>query len=171
MNKISGTIITFNNELLIRDCLVSLKKICDEIIVVDSLSSDDTVKIAKELGAKVYLQDFLGDGPQKRLAASYTKNKWVFSLDADERLEDDLIQNINSLNLNNTNFMSFSFKRRNFCGKKWIKAASFYPDRVIRLYNKNHTGYTLSTSHAHVDAACSNIDSHITHYTYKSYTD
>ena len=171
MNKISGTIITLNNELLIRDCILSLKKICNEIIVVDSLSSDETVKIAEELGAKVYLQDFLGDGPQKRLAASYANNKWVFSLDADERLEDDLIDNVNNLDLNNTNIMSFSFKRRNFCGKKWIKAASFYPDRVTRLYNKNHTAYTPSTSHAYVDAACLNIDSHITHYTYNSYTD
>ena len=58
MNKITGTIITLNNELLIRDCINSLKTLCDEIIVVDSLSSDETVKIAKELGAKVYLQDF-----------------------------------------------------------------------------------------------------------------
>ena len=171
MNKISGTIITLNNELLIRDCIVSLKKICDEIIVVDSLSIDNTVKIAEGLGATVYLQEFLGDGPQKRLAASYANNEWVFSLDADERLEDDLIVKINSLDLNNTDFTSFSFKRRNFCGKKWIKAASFYPDRVTRLYNKNLVSYTASTSHAYVDAACSNIDSHITHYTYKSYTD
>ena len=171
MNKISGTIITLNNELLIRDCIVSLKKICDEIIVVDSLSSDETTKIAEELGARVYLQDFLGDGPQKRLAASYANNQWVFSLDADERLEDDLINNVNSLDLNNTDFMSFSFKRRNFCGKKWIKAASFYPDRVTRLYNKNLTAYTASTSHAYVDAVSLDIDSHITHYTYKSYTD
>ena len=65
MNKITGTIITLNNESIIRDCILSLKKICDEIIVVDSLSSDKTVKIAEELGAKVYLQAFLGDGPQK----------------------------------------------------------------------------------------------------------
>ena len=171
MNKITGTIITLNNESIIRDCILSLKKICDEIIVVDSLSSDKTVKIAEELGAKVYLQAFLGDGPQKKLAASYASNKWVFSLDADERLEDDLIEYVNSLNLNITNYPAFSFKRRNYCGSKWIKAASFYPDRVTRLYDKNITGYTSSTSHAFVDSACLNIDCHITHYTYASYTD
>jgi len=171
MNKITGTIITLNNESIIRDCILSLKKICDEIIVVDSLSSDKTVKIAEELGAKIYLQAFLGDGPQKKLAASYASNKWIFSLDSDERLEDDLIESVNSLNLNITNYPAFSFKRRNYCGNKWIKAASFYPDRVVRLYDKNVTGYTSSTSHAFVDSACLNIDCHITHYTYDSYTD
>ena len=86
MNKISGTIITLNNEKLITDCIISLKKVCDEIIVLDSLSTDKTAQIAKDLGAKVYFQDFLGDGPQKKLAASYASNNWVFSLDADERL-------------------------------------------------------------------------------------
>ena len=68
MNKISGTIITLNNEKLITDCILSLQKVCDEVIVLDSLSSDRTTEIAKELGAKVYLQAFLGDGPQKKLA-------------------------------------------------------------------------------------------------------
>ena len=137
MNKITGTIITLNNESLIKDCIVSLKDICDEIIVVDSLSDDKTVAIAEELGAKVYLQDFLGDGPQKILAASYSSNDLVFSLDADERLDNDLISYVKNLDLNNTDLKAFSFKRRNYCGKKWIKAASFYPDRVTRLYNKN----------------------------------
>ena len=82
MNKISGTIITLNNEKLITDCILSLQKVCDEVIVLDSLSSDRTTEIAKGLGAKVYLQAFLGDGPQKKLASSYTSNDWVFSLDS-----------------------------------------------------------------------------------------
>ena len=76
MNKISGTIITLNNENLIKDCILSLKKVCNEIIVLDSLSIDKTTEIAKELGAKVYHQAFLGDGPQKKLASSYTSNNY-----------------------------------------------------------------------------------------------
>ena len=70
MNKITGTIITLNNEKIIEDCIISLKSLCDEIIVVDSLSKDQTVKIAKDLGAKVHLQEFLGDGPQNHLRVS-----------------------------------------------------------------------------------------------------
>ncbi len=171
MNKISGTIITLNNEKLITDCILSLQKVCDEVIVLDSLSSDRTTEIAKGLGAKVYLQAFLGDGPQKKLASSYTSNDWVFSLDADERLEDDLVLFIKSLDLKNSNYPAYSFKRRNFCGKKWIKAASFYPDPVTRLYNKSITNYTMSTSHAYVDSSAKAIDCHLIHYTYSSYTD
>ena len=171
MNKISGTIITLNNENLIKDCIMSLQKICDEIIVLDSLSSDKTTLIAEKLGARVYYQAFLGDGPQKKLAASFATHKWVFSLDADERLEDDLINYLNQLDLDNTKHAAFSFKRRNFCGNKWIKAASFYPDRVTRLYNRELVNYTMSTSHAFVDSAASKIDRHIIHYTYHSYTD
>jgi len=171
MNKISGTVITLNNENLIKDCILSLQKICDEVIVVDSLSTDKTAKIAEELGAKVYFQEFLGDGPQKKLAASYASNNWVFSLDADERLEENLIQYIQSIKLDSENYHAYSVRRRNFCGKRWIKAASFYPDRVIRLYDKTKVNYNMSTSHASVISACKNIDLHITHYTYDSYTD
>jgi glycosyltransferase involved in cell wall biosynthesis len=171
MNKISGTIITLNNEKLITDCIMSLKKVCNEVIVLDSLSIDKTTEIAKELGARVYFQEFLGDGPQKKLASSYASNDWVFSLDADERLEDDLIEFVNSLELKTNNYKAFSFRRRNFCGKKWIKAASFYPDRVTRLYNKSLTNYTMSTSHAYVDSPAKSINCHLLHYTYSSYTD
>jgi len=171
MNKITGTIITLNNEAVIEDCIISLKKICNEIIVLDSLSSDNTISIAKNLGAKIYEQEFLGDGPQKKLAASYASNDWVFSLDSDERLEDDLIDFVQTLDLDTSPFRAYSFKRRNFCGSKWIKAASFYPDRVTRLFNKNYVNYNSSTSHAFIDTKSRKLDLHIRHYTYQSYTD
>ena len=64
MNNITGTIITLNNEKHIKECILSLKKICDEIIVLDSVSKDNTCVIAKDLGVKVIEQPFLGDGPQ-----------------------------------------------------------------------------------------------------------
>ena len=163
MNRITGTIITLNNEAVLEDCILSLKNICDEIIVLDSLSNDRTVQIAKDLGARVYSQDFLGDGPQKKLAASYSTNDWIFSLDADERIEPDLIEYVNNLSLQSSDSMSYSFKRRYYCGKKWIKAASFYADRVIRLYNKKFTGYTSSTSHAYVDSSAIATDLSLIH--------
>ena len=73
MNNISGTIITNNEESQIEDCILSLQQICDEIIVVDSTSSDSTVEIATKLGAQVIQQSFLGDGPQKSFASSFAK--------------------------------------------------------------------------------------------------
>ena len=172
MNNITGTIITLNNEHLIKDCITSLKKICNEIIIVDSLSSDKTREIAKELEVKVFEQEFLGDGPQKKLASTFASNDWIFSLDADERLEDDLVDYINSIDIKKNTFDGYSFRRRNYCGSKWIKAASFYPDRVTRLYNRKLVNYNSSTSHSYVNAkSILDLNYHIQHYTYNSYKD
>tara|TARA_B100000287_G_C20590900_1_gene764211 strand:- start:159 stop:944 length:786 start_codon:yes stop_codon:yes gene_type:complete len=172
MNKISGTIITLNNETQIESCILSLQSICNEIIVVDSLSLDGTREIAKKLGAQVIEQDFLGDGPQKAFASNFAKNDWVFSLDADEKLEDDLIKFVNGLDLEGSQYDGYSFRRRNFAGKKWIKAAGFYPDRVVRLYNRKLTNYHDRTSHSYVSTKNQfKSDCHITHHTYSSYTE
>ncbi|MBH44513.1 MAG: glycosyl transferase [Gammaproteobacteria bacterium] len=170
MNKITGTVITLNNEKTIKECIQSLKNICDEIIVVDSISKDQTCELAKNMGAKVIEQPFLGDGPQKIFASEFAVNKWVFSLDADEKLEDDLIRFVKSLDLDNSNYDGYSFKRRNYCGNRWIKAAGFYPDRVIRLYNKKITNYVDRTSHSYIPVKSEfKSDYHITHHTYTSY--
>ena len=172
MNKISGTIITLNNETQIETCILSLKSICDEIIVVDSLSSDSTREIAAKLGTQVIEQDFLGDGPQKAFASSFAKNDWVFSLDADERLEDDLIKFVNKLKLEDSKYDGYSFRRRNFAGKRWIKAAGFYPDKVVRLYNRKLTNYHDRTSHSFVSTQSEfKSDYHIIHHTYSSYSE
>ena len=172
MLKISGTIITLNNEPYIEDCIISLKKICDEIIVIDSLSNDRTREIASGLGAKVIKQKFLGDGPQKAFASQFTTNDWVFSLDADERLEKDLVNFVRNLNLKESKYDGYSFRRRNFAGNKWIKAAGFYPDRVVRLYNKKLTNYHKRTSHSYIEAkVVFKSDHHIKHYTYASFSD
>ena len=63
--NISGLVITFNEEANIKDCIISLNRVCDEVIIIDSFSSDKTVEIAESMGAKVYFQKFLGDGPQR----------------------------------------------------------------------------------------------------------
>jgi glycosyltransferase involved in cell wall biosynthesis len=84
-NKISATIITFNEEKNIKRCIESLD-FCDEIIVVDSLSNDNTCAIATQLGAKVINQKFLGHIKQKQLAVDNCTNDWILSLDADEMI-------------------------------------------------------------------------------------
>lgn len=89
--KITGSIITLNEENNIKDCIESMLTVCDEIIVVDSESNDKTVEISRSLGAKVYIQPYLGDGPQKAFGVQYASNDWILSIDADERLEQDMI--------------------------------------------------------------------------------
>jgi glycosyltransferase involved in cell wall biosynthesis len=170
MNKITGIIITLNEEKNIKECINSVKKVCDEIIVVDSLSTDNTVKIAEECGAKVYLQKYLGDGPQKAFGVRYAKNDWILSIDADERLEDDFVKKVSCLKLDNEK-TGYAFRRRNFVGNHWIKAAGFYPDYVTRLYNKKTSGYLDKKAHSKVTAPkIKKVKAHITHFTYESYS-
>jgi glycosyltransferase involved in cell wall biosynthesis len=169
MHQITGTIITLNAEKYILRAIESLSKICDEIIVLDSESTDSTRDIASSAGAKVFIQPFLGDGGQKKEASKFSKNDWIFSLDADEYLDSDLIDFINKIDLDKSFYDSFSFRRKNFCGDEWIKAAGFYPDSVTRLYNKNFVNYDVRADHAAVISSKTyKTKAHIIHNTYDS---
>ncbi|TDX99571.1 glycosyltransferase family 2 protein [Thiohalophilus thiocyanatoxydans] len=169
--SITATIITLNEEENIRDCILSVQKVCDEVIVVDSLSQDKTVEIAESTGATVYRQAYLGDGPQKAFAVPGAKNDWILSIDADERLEQDTIEAIQNLDLVNSHYDGYSLKRRNFVGEHWIKAAGFYPDRVVRLYHRERAGYLPRKAHSRVEGEnIARLDAHIEHFTYRDYT-
>lgn len=168
MKNITTIIITLNEEKNIKDCINSVKKISNEIIVVDSKSTDKTKEIAESLGAKVILQDYLGDGPQKAFAEPMAKNDWILSLDADERLDENAIEAILDLDLSDDENDSYSLSRKTFIGKNFIKL--WYPDRLIRLYNRNKCGYTQEVGHASVKANNSKqLEADILHYSYKDY--
>jgi len=167
---ITGTIITLNEEANIAACIASLRRVCDEIIVVDSESSDRTVDIARDLGAKVYVQKYLGDGPQKAFGVQYAKNDWILSLDADERLDEDAVATITALDLVHTSADAYAFRRKNFAGQHWVKAAGFYPDEVTRLYHKQRAGYLPKKGHSSVKAErIESLPAHIVHFTYDDY--
>ena len=168
MNKITGTIITLNAEKYIERAIKSLQSICDEVVVLDSESTDLTRDIAAKSGAKVFIQSFLGDGDQKKEASKFSKNNWIFSMDADEYLADDLVEFIKEINLND-DYDSYSFRRKNFCGDEWIKAAGFYPDEVTRLYDKTKVNYDTRADHAAVASIKKyKTKTHIIHNTYES---
>lgn len=172
MNKITGTIITLNEARHITDCIKSLFMVCDEVIVVDSMSKDDTVELARQAGAKVYLQPYQGDGPQKIHTEQLATHDWVLNIDADERLDEDMVAYINNLDLLSGHYDGYAFRRKNFVGQHWIKAASFYPDYVVRLYNRTRTGYLPRKRHAYVDAkSVCKSRKHLLHYTYENYAD
>ena len=168
MNKITGTIITLNAEKYIERAIKSLQNICDEVVVLDSESTDLTRDIAMKSGAKVFIQSFLGDGAQKKEASKFSKNNWIFSMDADEYLADDLVEFMKKINLND-DYDSYSFRRKNFCGDEWIKAAGFYPDDVTRLYDKTKVNYDTRADHAAVASIKRyKTKTHIIHNTYES---
>lgn len=170
MEAITGIIITLNEEENIEACIKSLRSVCDEIIVVDSLSSDNTREIAKKNGAVVYEQEYLGDGPQKAFGVPYAKNDWILSIDADERLDADFVQSVKGLTLSDPK-TAYAFRRKNYVGNHWIKAAGFYPDYVTRLYHRKEAGYLERKAHSKVIAPkIKKINSHITHYTYNDFS-
>jgi len=166
--KITANIITLNEEKNIKDVIESVQKVCDEVIVVDSLSSDRTCEIAESLGAKIIKQKYLGDGKQKAFVTSYAKYDWILSIDADERLDTNAIEAIKKIDLDKTSYDGFSFARKTFVGKAYIKL--WYPDRVVRLYNRTKCGYTTAGGHARVDAKnVKDLDAHMLHYSYDDY--
>jgi Glycosyltransferases involved in cell wall biogenesis len=166
---ITGVIITLNEERNIKDCIESLQNVCSEIIVIDSLSSDNTVKLAQSLGAIVVHQEYLGDGIQKNVGISHANNLWILTLDADERLSKEAITEIKSLELASTSHDAFAFRRRNHIGSRWIKQCGWYPDYCIRLYNKSKTRFAEVKQHAAVQAKNpKKLDCDLIHYSFEN---
>ncbi|MBJ7536847.1 glycosyltransferase family 2 protein [Marinomonas transparens] len=166
--KISGNIITLNEEKNIADCIKSMLEVCDDIVVVDSGSTDKTIEIAQSLGANIVNQPYLGDGFQKNVALKHTQNDWVLSLDADERLTPEMTNSIKKLDLT-TQIEAFSFRRRNMIGSRWIKQCGWYPDRCIRLYNSKKVEFSNVKQHASIQAKnVKHIDADIIHFSFKN---
>jgi glycosyltransferase involved in cell wall biosynthesis len=138
--KISATIITRNEERNIADALRSLSW-ADEIILVDSQSSDRTVEIAREFTDKIFIREWPGYSRQKNFAAEQAAHDWIFNLDADERLSDALIREIRQLKDQPTNAAAFEMPRKTFYLGRWIKHAGWYPDFKIRLYDRTRCGW------------------------------
>lgn len=165
---ISANIITLNEANNIADCIASVRQVCDEVIVVDSGSQDETVHIAESLGAKVIYQPYLGDGLQKNVALEHVSHDWVLSLDADERLTTKMVSAIRSLDLATTSHDAFAFRRRNMIGSRWIRVCGWYPDYCIRLYHhrrgacfadvKQHASVTATHPHR--------LDADMLHYSF-----
>lgn len=132
---ITAVIITYNEEQNLERCLRSLKDIADEIIVVDSFSTDSTVEIAKSFGAVVYQQVFLGYVEQKNFALSKTNYPHVLSLDADEEISQRLKESILEVKDNWVHDGYYFNRLTNYCGK-WIKYTSWYPSKKLRLWDK-----------------------------------
>jgi len=167
--KITANIITLNEEKNIEYVIKSVQEVCDEILVIDSLSSDKTCEIAESLGAKVVKQEYLGDGGQKAFGAPLAKNKWILSIDADERLDANAIEAIKKLDLDATSYEAFSFARKTFIGKNFIKL--WYPDRVTRLYNRDLCAYSTVGGHAKVESQnIKALDADMLHYSYDDYS-
>jgi glycosyltransferase involved in cell wall biosynthesis len=135
--QISVTIITFNEASNIQRCLQSVASVADEIIVLDSYSTDQTVEIARQSGATVISQKFLGHIEQKNLAISNAQFDYILSLDADEALDKQLASEILAIKKTGKPAKAYWLNRyNNYCGQ-WIKFGAWRSDKKIRLFNKH----------------------------------
>src|SRR6266480_5534069 len=136
--KISAAIIAFNEQANIRDACESLAW-ADEIIVVDSGSTDKTREIAASCRARVVQKDWPGFAAQKQFATDQALHDWVFSLDADERVSEELKASIAVLlKLDEAKLADgYRIPRRSFYQGRWIKGGGWYPDWQLRLFRKS----------------------------------
>jgi len=170
MAKISACIISYNEEDKIEDCLKSLNGIVDEIIVVDSLSTDRTKEIASKYTDKIYDQKFLGHVEQKNLAVEKASNDWILSLDCDERLTEELRNSILNVRSDLENADAYRMARKTFYVYRWLNHC-WYPDFKVRLFNRKFAKWGGTNPHDRVEVIGSNIvtlKGDIEHYSFNS---
>ena len=170
MNKISVVVITKDEEKNISDCLKSVQW-ADEIIVVDSESSDRTVELAKQFTDKIFIRKWEGYVPQKKYALSLARNEWILSLDADERVPVELKDEI--LNLAPGQFSGFKIRRKNFLLKKEITSCGWEKDYQLRLLKKDKAGLSDRLVHEKfiVDGQVDTLKNPMLHYTFSSFSE
>jgi glycosyltransferase involved in cell wall biosynthesis len=137
--KISATIITLNEQENILAACQSVSW-ADEIVVVDSGSTDATCELAVSAGARVLSRTWSGFADQKQFAVDQARNDWIFSLDADERVSTELADSIRGIMFNELANPADGYRipRRSFYMGRWIKAGGWYPDYQLRLFNRAH---------------------------------
>lgn len=169
--KLSVIIITKNEAENIRACLESVEW-ADEIIVVDSGSSDATVEICREMGAQVHEHDWPGFGIQKNRALSYATNEWVFSIDADERVTPDLKAQLIKAMEDGSKDGFFVPRLSQFCGR-FIRHSGWYPDYVLRLFKGTRGRFSDDMVHERVilEGVAGRLTSPLLHYSYLNETD
>ena len=167
--KISAVIITKNEEDNIKDCLDSLG-FADEIIVVDAESTDKTVAVAKRLSAKIFVRKWDNFANQKNFGISKAKNKWILSIDADERVSKELRREISFLKFDKDGYL---MPVKNYFLGKWLKHGGQYPDYHLRLFNRSKGKFESRVKQVHEGVFLKNgstakLKSDIIHYSYKN---
>lgn len=171
MISLSVVIITFNEEKNIERCLKSVQNVADEIVVVDSFSTDRTKEICEKYKVKFLKNTFVGHIEQKNWAVLQANSNFILSLDADEALSNELEKSILEIK-NKWNFDGYFFNRlTNYCGK-WIKHCGWYPDKKLRLFDRSKGKWAGNNPHDYfemsVGTTTSFLKGDLLHYSYYS---
>jgi len=172
MPGITATIITFNEEARIAEAIASLS-CCDEVIVVDSGSTDATREIAASRGARVIVNAWPGYSKQKNFAAGQARYDWILSIDADERLSMELADHIARWKREPHQAAAYSMPRRVFYLGRWIRHSGWYPDRKVRLYDRRHCQWEGDFVHewVKVDGSAGRLPGDLLHFPYRDWND
>ncbi|MDK2978758.1 MAG: hypothetical protein PWP52_1472 [Bacteroidales bacterium] len=169
MEKISATIITYNEERNIERCLKSLQEVADEIVVVDSFSKDNTQSICKKYNVTLFENPFEGYSQQKRYAVEKSNYNIILSLDADEALSNQLKESILSVKKARKLDAYKCNRITNFCGK-WIRYGGWYPDKQLRLWDKRKADWNQNKIHEKIelysDSEIGQLKGDLLHYSY-----
>jgi glycosyltransferase involved in cell wall biosynthesis len=168
--KITAIIPTFNEEVHVEAAIKSVD-FADEIIVIDSFSTDATVELAKKQNVKVVQRVFDDFSSQKNFAIDLAVNEWIFVLDSDERIEESLKKEIVETLSKPADFVAYSIKRSfYFLGKK-IRYSGWQRDRVVRLFSKKHCKYNGDLVHELIETKgeIGFLKNKIDHYSYRNF--
>lgn len=169
--KLSVVIITYNEQRNIKRCIESILSIADDIVVIDSFSTDDTVKIAESLSARVIQHKFHGHIEQKNFAITQAKHPYILSLDADEMPDETFITEIKNAKAN-WQFDGYSVNRlNNYCGQ-WIKHGAWYPDVKLRLWDSRKGRWNGTNPHDRYEmqqgSSIKHLKGNLLHYSYQT---
>ncbi len=167
-HKISAVVITLNEAANIERCLVSLKNVADEILVLDSGSTDGTKEKAQALGAQVIDTEWKGYSATKNHGHALARYDHIISLDADEELDPELIKAV--LDVKQKGLIgACRMNRKNFLGRQWVRHSGWYPDRKVRLFHRDQASwkgdFVHEELHVNQDVRIVDLNGHLNHYT------
>jgi glycosyltransferase involved in cell wall biosynthesis len=173
--KISAVLITQNEERNLPRCLASVAPLADEIVIVDSGSTDATAEIAQKFGARFLHQDWLGYVGQKNFAIAQAAHPWVLSIDADEEISPELaaaIARVKSVPEAEAP-AGYEVSRVVFYRNKWVRHGDWYPDRLVRLFRRDRARFTGGRVHEKLELEGDflTLPGHLHHFTYENPTD
>ncbi len=170
--ELSATVIALNEEGRIEACLKALA-FCDEIVVLDSGSTDGTVEAARRFTDRVFQEAWPGFASQKNRAADLARGRWVLSIDADEVVPTGLAEEIRDVLGRDEGFVGYEMPRRNHFGGVWVRHGGWYPDRQLKLWQKDRGRFIDRLVHERleIDGPVGRLSRALDHYTYDGVED
>lgn len=172
MNRLSVCLVAQNEQQNLPRVLGSVQGLADEIIVVDGGSTDHTQETARQFGARVFVRPFTNHADQKNYAASLASNDWIFLLDADEELSDQLKQSVRQWKNEVPQFAVYEMSRRTWYLGAWIRHSRWYPDWQRRIYRRDQASFT---GHIHsalrYDGNIGRLQGDLLHYTIRNFSE